>query len=153
MSLWLQPHSCDHSNRSLINKSQYQKTGEGVIVRVYGARFRQSLFCCVVDLGERDKVRGILVRVRRSAMGKEEFFWLLGGFWARFFPRVMSHHSLVGRFGWSVLYRPMSPRAKWVLNAEPLRVLAMFVAPHLRKILMTRFLREAMTRGPIPVLI
>jgi hypothetical protein len=50
-------------------------------------------------------------------------------------------------------YNPISLRARWVLKENHRRVLAILVAPHLRSMVMTRFLRAAMTRGAVPVLI
>ncbi len=50
-------------------------------------------------------------------------------------------------------YRPISLRARWVFKENQRRVLAILVAPHLRSIVITRFLRVAMTRGAVPVLI
>jgi len=50
-------------------------------------------------------------------------------------------------------YRPISLRARWVFKENQRRVLAILVAPHLRSMVITRFLRVAMTRGAVPVLI
>jgi len=52
-----------------------------------------------------------------------------------------------------LFYRPISLRARWLLKENQRIVLAILVAPHLWSIVMTRFLRVAMTRGAVPVLI
>jgi hypothetical protein len=52
-----------------------------------------------------------------------------------------------------VYYRPISLRARWVLKESHRSVFAILVAPHLRSIVMARFLKVAMTRGAVPVLI
>lgn len=52
-----------------------------------------------------------------------------------------------------VCYRPISLRARWVLKESHRSVFAILVAPHLRSMVMARFLKVAMTRGAVPVLI
>ena len=120
----------------------------------YPPRFRQSLFACRWCLRIVVRGDGGLQGDASSSGGNRSFLYLKPVFWGDFRQRYSGggYRAVSGR-GRSICYRPISRSARWVLNANHLRVLATLVAPHLRRMLMARFLRDAMTRGPVPVLI
>jgi len=78
---------------------------------------------------------------------------LLGGFRAEVCLPVAFQPPLGGICWRGLNYRPISLRARWLFKVSQRIVLAMLRDPHLRSIVIARFLKVAITRGAFPVLI